>query len=587
MAPPLSTKEFLSLLKEKNELLVIEEEVDPYLELAEIQRRVVAKKGPALYFPNVKGSQFGIATNLFGSESRMLLALGTNANQLVKTIAKLAMDLPPTPQKIWKEKETIWKLTKVGIKRTNRSKGPVFAVQKPDLSSLPKFTSWPKDGGPFITLPLVYTQSPQTQKGNLGMYRIQIFDANTTGMHIQIHRGGGFHYYEAEKLGQPLPVHIYVGGPPALTISAVAPLPEGISEFLFTSLLLGRKLELSSHAVSPYPFVSEADFCIVGSIPPNVRKLEGPFGDHYGYYALAHEYPIVNVKNLFHRKDAIWPATVVGRPPQEDHYIAEFLQEVLSPLFPLVMPMVKSVWAYEESGVHSLAGAVVKERYKRESFMGILRVLSEGQLSLTKVVMATDQDVDLKNFRKTFQTVIERWDPKFDTYIFANVSQDTLDYTSGKVNEGSKMAILGVGDPKGVMTTTFSGQFRDNRIHSPIVFVPGVLVLSANPYEGNETLAESILQEESIRDFKLVVLVNDSKDATQSDSDFLWTVFTRMEPARDVYAVSKVDRNHIVRTPPIVWDSRLKPWYPPLTLADPLTKDAVDKKFQQRYKNAL
>lgn len=443
-----STSEFVKELQIQNELLIIEEEVDPILELAEIQRRVVAKRGPAILFKNVKGSRFSVVTNLYGSERRMKIAFGEEPVRFIRKIATTIQHiLPPTPAKIWDLRNIAFQALKVGLKRVGSA--PVLENTLDSLYELPTLMSWPKDGGRFVTLPLVYTESPKTGKGNLGMYRIQIYGPMETGMHIQIHRGGGNHYYEAEKEGHFLPVHIYAGGPPALTIAAVAPLPEEISELILASLLLGEKLKIQKNTnVSPLPVVADADFLIQGVIPPKIRKPEGPFGDHYGYYALKHDYPIVQVKRIYHRKNAIWPATVVGRPPQEDHWIAEYLQDLLSPLFPVVMPAVKKVWAYEESGVHSLAAAVVKERYQGEAFTGALRILGEGQLSLTKVLLITDQDVDLKNFRETFITVLERMNPITDLHIFANISQDTLDYTGPTVNQGSKAIFLGSGKKK-------------------------------------------------------------------------------------------------------------------------------------------
>lgn len=443
-----STSEFVKELQIQNELLIIEEEVDPILELAEIQRRVVAKRGPAVLFKNVKGSRFSVATNLYGSEKRMKIAFGEDPIRFVQKIATTIQHiLPPTPAKIWDLRNIAFQALKVGLKKVGSA--PVLENTLDSLHELPTLMSWPKDGGRFVTLPLVYTESPKTGKGNLGMYRIQIHGPMETGMHIQIHRGGGNHYYEAEKEDLSLPVHIYTGGPPALTIAAIAPLPEEISELILASLLLGEKLKIQKKGnVSPLPIVADADFLIQGVIPPKIRKPEGPFGDHYGYYALKHDYPIVQVKRIYYRKDAIWPATVVGRPPQEDHWIAEYLQDLLSPLFPVVMPAVKGVWAYEESGIHSLAAAVVKERYQGEAFTGALRILGEGQLSLTKVLLVTDQDVNLKNFRETFITVLERMNPITDLHIFANISQDTLDYTGPVINQGSKSIFLGSGKKK-------------------------------------------------------------------------------------------------------------------------------------------
>lgn len=574
-----STSEFVKELQIQNELLIIEEEVDPILELAEIQRRVVAKRGPAILFKNVKGSRFSVVTNLYGSERRMKIAFGEEPVRFIRKIATTIQHiLPPTPAKIWDLRNIAFQALKVGLKRV--SSAPVLENTLDSLYELPTLMSWPKDGGRFVTLPLVYTESPKTGKGNLGMYRIQIYGPMETGMHIQIHRGGGNHYYEAENEGHFLPVHIYAGGPPALTIAAVAPLPEEISELILASLLLGEKLKIQKNInVSPLPVVADADFLIQGVIPPKIRKPEGPFGDHYGYYALKHDYPIVQVKRIYHRKNAIWPATVVGRPPQEDHWIAEYLQDLLSPLFPVVMPAVKKVWAYEESGVHSLAAAVVKERYQGEAFTGALRILGEGQLSLTKVLLITDQDVDLKNFRETFITVLGRMNPITDLHIFANISQDTLDYTGPAVNQGSKAIFLGSGKKKNDLKTQFKGKLSNSSFKNPKIPYPGTLVVSGPKYKLKDGVPAKLLKEKSIQDFLFVFLVDDSEDTIRSDHDFIWSVFTRFEPAGDIYANTKLIRNHPAFYPPIVVDCRMKTWYPPLTEADSKTIRKVDDRF--------
>ncbi|GBF48868.1 3-polyprenyl-4-hydroxybenzoate decarboxylase [Leptospira ryugenii] len=583
MNPIRSTQQFLNVLHKENELKVIDDLVDPYLELAEIQRRVVGKKGPALLFRNIKGSQFPVATNLYGSEKRIHLAFGEKPVATIQRLAKLAKDIfPPSFGKFWKERSLALLPFQVGLRSVRRA--PITDIQMPGTASLPKLVSWERDGGPFVTLPLVHTQSPKNQKSNLGMYRVQIFDEKTVGMHIQIHRGGGFHYYEAEREGHSLPAHVYVGGPPALTIAAVAPLPEEIPEFVFASFLMGEKLRMHNNpSLSPYPIVADADFAILGFIPPYKRKLEGPFGDHYGYYSLEHEYPYLDVTKVLARKDAVWAATVVGRPPQEDHYIAEFLQDLLSPIFPLVMPQVVDVWAYEESGVHSLAAAIVKERYFREAFMGALRILGEGQLSLTKCLLVTNQRVRLKDFSETFRSIVENCDPRTDLFVFSQISQDTLDYTSGTVNKGSKMLFLGIKEEgKGPkfpnLATQFNHSFKDSRFRKPKVFMKGVLVVEGPNYQKEDRVAEILLQEE-LSGFHFVFLVNDSEDACKSDHDFIWTMFTRMEPGSDVYAHTNLVKNQVSFEPPLVFDCRMKPWIPDVLEVDPKTKKQVEERF--------
>ncbi len=574
-----STSDFVNELSRKGELLEIKEEVDPILEIAEIQRRVVAKRGPALLFSNVKGSKIPVATNLYGSESRIKIAFGEDPEKFVQKLAFTIKHLmPPTPGKIWEARSLAWTAFRVGLRKIGQ--GEVLGQELENLDVLPALKSWPKDAGRFITLPLVYTESPKTGKGNLGMYRIQFHEPKLTGMHIQIHRGGGFHYAEAEAEGNSLPAHIYVGGPPALTIAAVAPLPEEISEFLLASLLLGERLKiLKKKNISSLPIVADADFALIGKIPPKIRKPEGPFGDHYGYYALKHDYPVFQVERIFARKNAIWPATVVGRPPQEDHWIAEYLQHLLSPMFPVVMPQVKGIWAYEESGVHSLAAAIVKERYKKEAFMGALRILGEGQLSLTKFLLVTDQEVSLQDFRSTFIAALERFNPATDLHIFSNISQDTLDYTGPKVNEGSKAVLLGVGPKTQKLKTSWTGTLKNSKFKNPILYCPGVLVVSGPKFRRGDGAAQLLLKEAALKGFTFVFIVDDSGEATKSDHDFIWHVFTRFEPAADIHGISELVRNHVSFQSPIVVDARLKDWYPPILEEDPKITKRVDSRF--------
>lgn len=586
--PPIqSTRAFVERLRRENEVLQIDEAIDPHLELAEIQRRVVARKGKAILFKNVKGTQFPVVTNLFGSQKRIEIAFGGRAEKLIQRAVNLAQDIfPPRLGKLWRARDLVWNLMKVGSKPVKT--GPVLKceIQGADVTKLPQIQCWPGDGGPFITLPLVYTEHPVSGKSNLGMYRIQMYDKNTCGMHIQIQRGGGFHYHEAEKNNRPLPAHIYIGGPPALTIAAISPLPEDVPEILLASLIMGKRLErIAANGLSPLPILAQADFCLVGAIPPHKRRPEGPFGDHYGYYSLRHDYPCFTVKKIFHRPDAMYPATVVGKPPQEDHYIACYLQELLKPLIGIVMPQVREVWAYEEAGVHSLVAAVVKNRYPREALTTALRIMGEGQLSLSKALMVTDQACDVKDFKRLLPIILERIDFKRDLFVISHISQDTLDYTGPKINEGSKAIFLGLGDPVRKLPTEFRGGFADNRFTEARVFCPGCLAVtgpSYGPSQESQKIAGILAQEASLKNWPLVFLLNDAREAVRTPQEFLWQTFTRFEPAADIYArATEVTRFHIALTPPVVIDCRMKPWYPAVLKSDPEVVAKLEPIFQK------
>jgi UbiD family decarboxylase len=462
--------------------------------------------------------------------------------------------------------------------------GPALecAVSPPCLSALPQIKNWPLDGGAFLTLPLVYSEHPVSGQSNLGMYRSQIFDDSTLGMHFQIHRGLGFHYYEAEKQNKPLPVNVFLGGPPALILSAIAPLPENIPEAVFASLLLGAKLDVvRDPAISPLLLAAESEFTFAGEIPPQIRRDEGPFGDHYGYYALRHPFPVFNVKRLFHRRDAIFPATVVGRPRQEDHYIGDFLQELFAPLYPLVMNGVRAVWAYDDAGMHTLAAAVVSERYSHEAFMAGMRILSEGQLSLTKFLMLTDVPLPLREFRPLFRHILERADFATDLFIFSPVSQDTLDYTGGRINEGSKAMLIGLGEKRFELQTAIMDDLKSLRFSNPHVYMPGVLVVEGPPWHERDGVTDDLFKEEAALSFRIVIIVDDTSECVKNDESFLWTVFTRFDPASDIHPRAvRIEKFHPRLSSPLVIDCRVKPWYPPLALPAPETVAAVDARWQ-------
>jgi UbiD family decarboxylase len=554
---------FLHALRRTQDVVSVDAPVDPHLEVAEIHRRVIAAGGPALEFRNVVGADFPLVTNLFGTRRRAELAFGPRPLALIKRLAGLAETLlPPTPRTLWQARDVGLALLSIGLKR--RSSGPVTEVISRDvrLDRLPAPTTWPEDGGPFVTLPLVYTEHPDGHGHNLGIYRLHIHDRTSTGMHWQIGKGGGFHYHVAQSRGQALPVTVFLGGPPALVLAAVAPLPENVPELMLASLIAGSRLPVVE-GDWPHPLVANAEFALIGEVAPHVRRPEGPFGDHYGYYSLQHDYPVFTVREIAHRHDAIFPATVVGKPRQEDFYIGDLLQELLAPLFPIVMPTVERLWSYGETGYHALAAAIVKQRYAREAMVSAFRLLGEGQLSLTKFLLVTDQPVDLRDFPTTLEHVLARTHPETDLYVFANLSMDTLDYSGPTVNQGSKGIWLGLGDPVRDLPRTFSASELPSGVSDVRVFCGGCVVVAVPPYERERNVAERIAAHPAFAGWPLVVLSDDAARATRSPINFLWTTFTRFEPAADIWAAdSRVLRNHIAYAAPVVIDARMKPWYP-------------------------
>jgi UbiD family decarboxylase len=572
---------YVDLLKKENEVIFIDTPVDPYLEIAEIHRRVIQRGGPALFFKNIKGSRFPVVTNLFGTKRRIELAFGKRPVRLIQDMVELVGDLlPPDMRKLWSRKGLFLRGLKIGTKK-NKNAPILECIQRPPrMMELPMLTSWHSDGGPFITLPLVYSEHPEGKGHNLGMYRIQRFDDSTAGIHWQIHKGGGYHYSVAEKRNEPLPVSVFVGGPPALILSAIAPVPEDIPELILASLLLGKRLDMVDDPFGGHPLVSDIEFAVKGEVPPVLRRPEGPFGDHFGYNSLQHDYPVFRVKRLYHRRDAIYPATVVGRPRQEDYYIGDFLQELLSPFFPLVMPGVRQLKTFGDTGFHPLAAAKVHSRYPREAFASAMRILGEGQLSLTKFLVITDGEVDIDDFPVLWSHVLERVNWQTDLFVFDNVSQDTLDYTGPELNKGSKAVLFGLGkDPVRNLPREFKGTVPES-CEKPSVFLPGTLVLQCGTYESDPELGCKIAGSRGLEEWPVIVLVDDSRAATGSLKEFLWTFFTRFEPAGDIYGNRPETRRFHVRLhQPVVFDCRMKPWYPPVLEVDQETRKKVDAKI--------
>lgn len=571
---------YLKACAERGWLKEITEPCDPNLEIPEIHARTVAKGGPALLFKNPLGSDFPLVTNLFGTPERVALAFGDRPKQLVRELAETAEKfLPPKLSKLWNARHLGMQLLRTGLKQVAGAPIAELGPQVPAFNRLPATTSWPEDGGPFITLPLVYSEHPRSGKHNLGMYRMQIHSAQTTGMHWQIHKGGGFHFHEAERLGQNLPLCVSVGGPPALMLSAIAPLPEDVPELLLASLLLGRKLATCRVADSSLPLIAEAEFAFVGEVRAGERQPEGPFGDHYGYYSLQHDYPVFHCKSMYHRRDAIFCATVVGEPPQEDFFLGDYLQELLSPLFPLVMPSVRALTSYGETGFHSLAAASVKVRYPREALATGMRIFGEGQLSLTKILMLTDAEPDFRPFAPFLEHFLARTDFAQDLHVFSQTSMDTLDYTGPRVNEGSKCLWLAVGDAKYTLLDKSPASLPSG-VKAARMFCRGCLVLQGRGYADDPDFGRHLAKEENLSRYRLLILVDDLEECLANEMKFLWTVFTRFEPAGDIHARSiELKRFHPHLEAPLLFDARLKPWYPGRLTMSPEIVRRVDERW--------
>ncbi len=584
-------------LRRTKQLVSIDEEVDPHLEIAAIQRRVYQAGGPALFFSRVKGTRFPVLANLFGTIDRARYLFRDTLDP-VRKLVELKVDpgaLARRPWRYYNVPRTMWRL----LPKRVRS-GPILAHQM-TIGELPQLVSWPMDGGPFITLPQVYTEDPDRPglaHSNLGMYRVQLagnsyLPNREVGLHYQIHRGIGFHHAAAIRRGEALRANIFVGGPPAMTVAAVMPLPEGLPELAFAGALGGRRVRMVSRP-GELPMPAEADFVISGSIDPNIRKPEGPFGDHLGYYSLAHDFPVLKVDRVYHRENAIWPFTTVGRPPQEDTSFGELIHELTGPLIPTVLPGVHAVHAVDAAGVHPLLLAIASERYvpyadvrrPQELLTTANALLGQGQLSLAKyllIVAREDQpDLDIHDVGAFLRHVLERVDWSSDLHFQTRTTIDTLDYSGDGLNSGSKLVIAAAGPKRrGLPTTLPDGLRLPAGFGNPRLVFPGILAVEGPKHGGGDEesapFCKAVEPDDPIRAFPLIVLVDDAEFTARNLQNFLWVAFTRSDPARDIDGVgASIVRKHWGCSGPLVIDARIKPHHAPLLLDDPEVERKVD-----------
>lgn len=552
-------QQYLEILKNENELMVIEESLDPVLEIPEVLRQAAAAEMPALLFTNPAGYDFPVAGNLFGSLKRIELGLGGKPEKLVEEIAGMAERIGDfSPGFLYGNRKTLLPFMNIGLKKVSAS--PLKREKKMRMTDLPALKLWPKDGGQFLTLPLVYTEG-RDGGSNLGMYRMQIHDGETTGMHWQIHKGGGFHYYEYEKAGLDMPVSVFLGGSPALILSAVAPLPEKIPELMLASFLQGGKVKYRKEGKG-WLYPAEAEFAFLGTVSPGERKGEGPFGDHNGYYSLVHPFPVFRIKKILARRNAVFPVSVVGKPRQEDFYIGEYFQKLFSPVYSLLMPGVRSIHTYGDTGFHALAAADVRGSYEGEDLAHAMRILGEGVLSLTKVLLLIDGSrAPMERFRDFLAEFLARFSAASGFFVYGRTAADTLDYTGGSFNKGSK-AVLSARMQARELPVSYNGELCTG-MEDPRVFCPGCLVCRGNEYEKDSRLKERVWEFfRNTDDWPMIIITDDSFVAEGPEKNFLWTVFTRFDPDRDMFAGTGTENNHFVPEGPLVIDARMKGIYP-------------------------
>lgn len=587
-------------LEKHGHLIRIHEEVDPHLEMAAIHLKVYEAGGPALLFENVKGSKFRAVSNLFGTveRSKFIFRHTWEASQNVVQLRNNPVQALKKP----------FQNIQTGLAAVKAL--PAKQIGLPDgfkeitISDIPPIQNWPDDGGPFITLPQVYSEDPEkpgVMNANVGMYRIQLqgneYETNReVGIHYQIHRGIGVHQAKASKKGEPLKVSIFVGGPPAHTLSAVMPLPEGLSEVTFAGILAGRRFRYSY--VDGYCVSHDADFVITGEIYPNETKPEGPFGDHLGYYSLTHEFPVMKVHKVYARDNAIWPFTVVGRPPQEDTSFGALIHELTGDAIRKEIPGVKEVHAVDAAGVHPLLFAIGSERYtpyaavKQPAEILTLanRILGTGQLSLAKYLFITaEEDVVLDTHdEQAFLTYIfERIDLRRDLHFQTHTTIDTLDYSGTGLNQGSKVIISAYGDKKRTLAENVltAGLTNDSFTDAKLV-MPGVVAVTGPVFTTYEKSAQEIAEytktlqsQVDLSGYPLIVVCDDSSFVQETLANFLWVTFTRSNPSHDMYGVNSNYENKHWGCDNLIIDARIKPHHAPPLIADPLVEENMQRLF--------
>lgn len=589
-------------LERHGHLVRVGHEVDPYLEAAEIQRRVYQAQGPALLFERVKGCRFPIVCNLFGTKERTRF-LFRDALDAVRHLIELKIDPAAFWKSPWRYRDVPFTLLHMLPRKCRR--GKVLDCET-TIDQLPQIVSWPGDGGAFITLPEVYTEHPDKRgllSSNLGMYRVQMsggkYERNRQiGLHYQIHRSIGVHHAAAIKRRERLLVNVFIGGTPAMILSAVMPLPEGLSELTFAGALSRRAIRMIQ-GKSELPMYAEADFCITGWIDPHKTLPEGPFGDHLGYYSNAHEFPVMEVEKVYHRKDAIWPFTVVGRPPQEDTSFGEIIHELTGPVIPTVLPGVKAVHAVDAAGVHPLLLAIgsecyvpyAREREPQELLTEANAILGQGQLSLAKYLLIVagedDPQLDIEDIPAFFRHLLERVDWQRDLHFQTKTTIDTLDYSGTGLNAGSKVVIAAAGKKRRELPTTIpSGPDLPDGFQDLQIALPGVLVIKTPPFAGYESDGErhikafcsQVMADHPLNAFPLWILADDADFTARTQNNFLWVTFTRSNPAADIHGIGEfTHQKHWGCKGSLVIDARIKPHHAAPLVEDPKVTERVNQ----------
>jgi len=600
-----SMEECLLDLEKNGQLIRIKEEVDPHLEMAAIHLRMYEMAGPALLFENVKGSQYRAASNIFGTLDRSRFIFRDTLAAVQKLIELKGNPMEAIKHPIQNFSAGLAALKALPLK--NPLSKPVMHSQI-KISDIPPIQHWPMDGGAFVTLPQVYSEDadkPGIMNANLGMYRIQLNGNDYTqneeiGLHYQLHRGIGVHQTKANKKGMPLKVSVFAGGPPSHTVSAVMPLPEGISEMTFAGVLGGRRFRYTYD--DGFCISTDADFVITGEVHPGENKPEGPFGDHLGYYSLTHDFPLMKVHKVYARKNAIWPFTVVGRPPQEDTSFGQLIHEITGAAIPQEVPGLKEVHAVDAAGVHPLLLAIGSERYTpytpakqpAELLTIANHVLGTGQLSLAKFLFITADDTNqlsTHHIDEYLQFILKRIQLHRDVHFYTNTTMDTLDYSGTGLNSGSKVVFAAYGEEVRKLAAEVPSVLNNLQdFGQSSLVMPGVVAISMPAFSSYEnTHAQIKILQEQLRDgdkqlheVPMIILADDAAFVAASLKNFLWVSFTRCNPSHDIYGINEsVVNKHWGCTGPLLIDARIKPHHAPPVEKDPAVEKKIDRFFKK------
>lgn len=600
---------FLRLLEKNNLLKTISVEVDPELEITEIVNRLyqyssnssaphaVCDDVPALLFEKVKGSNFPLLINLLGAEKNIEILLGETPENIGNKIAGTFSELQSALQRkkifswLWKQREFLWKAKSAGT--VQLASAPLKEIKKTgsaiNLHEFPIMKCWPMDAGKFITAGLVLTKSPNSGIRNLGIYRLQVLSLNELILHWQIQKGGGFHYAEAEELGKPLEVAVVIGADPMLWLAGILPLPEGADEISLTAFLRGAPVPMVRCESIGLDVPASAEIVIEGIARPGRRALEGPFGDHFGHYSHPAHFPVLEVQCITHKKNAIYHAAVVGKPPQEDKVMGETVSKIFLPIIKLAKPELVDLWAYYQAGFHNLLVISVRQRYAKEGLKTALGLLGEGQLSLSKCVMLVDADVNVRDFYSILKAIRQNFNPEKDFILLPGTAQDTLDFTGPKINLGSKMILDA--------TSEGSREFKvqsleitpeeaaaqaikhlDQRILRWRILEKTMLVVEVKSH-GREILMRLIHTPE-LQSYKMIAVVSEDVPL-ENDALLLWGIFTRFDCERDIFFSNSVLHGvRAVHQGVLGIDATWKEGYPAAIEMSPQIEEQVKARWQ-------